>query len=290
MNLWNVPVVPPTIFKFSQISILCQVQDRNIYDVLQSGTFCSCDSVAFCIKIFPNLWRYWRLISRSFHVKTLYISLYLNSVTRRPFISVFICGWLDEKCVFSLGLSHPFYPLPRGAHQHVRPRGHELPHPGVHGDLGVLEEGHCGSAVQGPILYLGLAGQVVCWVNRGHHPVHREKRRQVGRVGGDQDQREEPPDSTWSKQVMSSKWRDGDSSSTTFCLKVDKKFKSLYDEIRLLTDIFFSSPTCYDIRFEAQKYICQWALSARHWTSASLLCGYFSRICVTYFIETHQQW
>ena len=42
----------------------------------------------------------------------------------------------------------------------------------------------------------------------------------------------------------------------TFCLKVDKKLNSLYDGIRLLTDIFFSSPTCYDIRFEAQKYIC----------------------------------
>ena len=126
----------------------------------------------------------------------IFISLYLNSVTRRPFISVFICGRLNEKCVFSLGLPHPLYPLPGGADQHVRPRGHELPHPGVHGDLRVLEEGHGGAAVQGAVLDLGLAGEVIRRVDRGHHPVHCEEGRQVGRVGGDQDQREEPPDPT----------------------------------------------------------------------------------------------
>ena len=75
------------------------------------------------------------------------------------------------------------------------PGRHELPHPGVDGDLGVLQELNGGAAVQGAVLDLSLTGQVVRRVDGGHHPVHGEEGRQVGRVGGDQDEREEPPDS-----------------------------------------------------------------------------------------------
>ena len=72
----------------------------------------------------------------------------------------------------------------------------------------------------------------------------------------------------------------------TFCLKVDKKLKFLYDGIRLLTDIFFSLPL---VMISDLKLSNIFVTEERSWTSASLLCGYFSRICVTYFIETHQQ-
>ena len=78
----------------------------------------------------------------------------------------------------------------------MRPRGHELPHPGVDADLGVLEELDRGAALQSSVLNLSLTGEVVSRVDGGHHPVHREEGGEVGGVGGDEDEGEEPPDST----------------------------------------------------------------------------------------------
>ena len=52
---WKLPVVPPTILKLCQISILSQVQNCDIYDVLHSGAFGCGNSVAFGIKILSHL-------------------------------------------------------------------------------------------------------------------------------------------------------------------------------------------------------------------------------------------
>ena len=83
----------------------------------------------------------------------------------------------------------------------MRSRGHKFPHSRVDGDFRVSQEGHRRPAVQGSVLYLGLAGEVVRGVDGGDHAVHGEEGRQVGRVGGDQDQGEEPPDSTWTSEA-----------------------------------------------------------------------------------------
>ena len=56
-----------------------------------------------------------------------------------------------------------------------------------------LEEGHGGAVLHQPVLYLGLLGQVVGRVDGRLHALHGEEGRQVGRVGGDDDEGEEPP-------------------------------------------------------------------------------------------------
>lgn len=59
-----------------------------------------------------------------------------------------------------------------------------------------LEEGHGGPVFDCPILDFGLLGQVIRRVYGRFHALHSQKGSQVGRVGGDDDQREEPPDAT----------------------------------------------------------------------------------------------
>jgi len=57
-----------------------------------------------------------------------------------------------------------------------------------------LEESHGRSAFDGAVLDFGLFGEVVGRLDRRDHSLHREKRRQVGRVRRDDDESEEPPD------------------------------------------------------------------------------------------------
>ena len=59
---------------------------------------------------------------------------------------------------------------------------------------GYLEEGHGGAVPDGAVLDLGLLGQVVGRVDGRVHPLHGEEGGQVGGVGGDDDEGEEPPD------------------------------------------------------------------------------------------------
>ena len=63
-------------------------------------------------------------------------------------------------------------------------------------DSGILshpEELLGGASFQGSVGDLRLLGQVLCALDGGHHPLHGEEGRQVGRVGGDDDEGEEPP-------------------------------------------------------------------------------------------------
>lgn len=50
-----------------------------------------------------------------------------------------------------------------------------------------LEEGHCGSVSNSPILYLGLLCQIVCWIDGGFHPLHSQEGSQVGSIRWDYD-------------------------------------------------------------------------------------------------------
>ena len=59
-----------------------------------------------------------------------------------------------------------------------------------------LEEGHCGSAPYSTVLDLSLLGQVVSVLDGGRHTLHGEEGGKVGRVGGNYDEGEEPPDTT----------------------------------------------------------------------------------------------
>ena len=61
-------------------------------------------------------------------------------------------------------------------------------------DLGISEECHRGSSLESPVLDVGLTRQVIRLLDGRGHPLHRQEGRQVGRVRGDQDQGEEPPD------------------------------------------------------------------------------------------------
>lgn len=56
------------------------------------------------------------------------------------------------------------------------------------------EESHSGTAVQSSILHCTLRSQVSRALYGQDSPFHREESRQVGRVRGQDDQREEPPD------------------------------------------------------------------------------------------------
>lgn len=57
-----------------------------------------------------------------------------------------------------------------------------------------LEEGHGGPVFDCPILDFGLLGQVIRRVYGRFHALHSQKGSQVGRVGGDDDQGEGPPE------------------------------------------------------------------------------------------------
>ncbi len=50
--------------------------------------------------------------------------------------------------------------------------------------------------MDGPVLDVGLVGQIVRRLNGNLHPLDRQKRRQVGRVGRDDDEGERPPGRT----------------------------------------------------------------------------------------------
>ena len=64
-----------------------------------------------------------------------------------------------------------------------------------------LEESFGTAGVDGSVLYLCLSGQVLGGVDGRQHPLYSEESCQVSGVGGDDDQREEPPhwthDTTW---------------------------------------------------------------------------------------------
>lgn len=55
------------------------------------------------------------------------------------------------------------------------------------------EEGHGGASVDGPVLDVGLVGQVVWRLDGDLHPLHCQEGCQVGCVGGDDDEGEGPP-------------------------------------------------------------------------------------------------
>ena len=57
-----------------------------------------------------------------------------------------------------------------------------------------LEEGHGGSIPHCSVFNPGLLRQVVRRVDGGVHSLHGQEGSQVGRVGGDDDQGKEPPD------------------------------------------------------------------------------------------------
>lgn len=59
-----------------------------------------------------------------------------------------------------------------------------------------LEEGHSSSILHCPVLYFCLLCQVICRVNGGFHPLHRQEGSKVGRVGRDDNEGEEPPYAT----------------------------------------------------------------------------------------------
>lgn len=53
-----------------------------------------------------------------------------------------------------------------------------------------------GPRVQSAVGYLGLFCQVFCAFNRRDHPLDGQESSQVSGVGGDDDQREKPPNAT----------------------------------------------------------------------------------------------
>ena len=56
------------------------------------------------------------------------------------------------------------------------------------------EEGHGGAAEEGAVGNVVLVGQVLGGLDGRGHPLHGEEGGQVGRVRGDDDEGEEPPD------------------------------------------------------------------------------------------------
>ena len=90
---------------------------------------------------------------------------------------------------------HPLYSLSVGVGEHTRVLAlHEAPHLLVGLDLRVPEERHGGSPQHGAVVDVRLVSQVIRILDGRGHPLDRQEGRQVGRVGGDQDQGEEPPD------------------------------------------------------------------------------------------------
>lgn len=56
------------------------------------------------------------------------------------------------------------------------------------------KESHGAASVDSPVLYVGLVSQVVGRLDGNLHPLDGQEGCQVGRVGGDDDEGEEPPD------------------------------------------------------------------------------------------------
>jgi len=56
-----------------------------------------------------------------------------------------------------------------------------------------LEERFAGAGLERAVLDTSLLDEVVCGLDRRQHALDGEKRRQVGRVRRDKDQRKEPP-------------------------------------------------------------------------------------------------
>lgn len=59
-----------------------------------------------------------------------------------------------------------------------------------------LEECHCGTVLHHPIWDFSLFGQVIGWIYGRFHPLHSEKSSQIGCIGGNDDEGEEPPDAS----------------------------------------------------------------------------------------------
>lgn len=55
------------------------------------------------------------------------------------------------------------------------------------------EEGHGAPSVNGPVLDIGLVGQVVWRLDGSLHPLDGQESRQIGRVRRDDDESERPP-------------------------------------------------------------------------------------------------
>jgi hypothetical protein len=68
-----------------------------------------------------------------------------------------------------------------------------LPHAGKQPCSIYLEEGHAGASMNRAILNGSLVSQVIHRLNGHLHALHSQEGCQVGRVGGDDDQRECPP-------------------------------------------------------------------------------------------------
>ena len=56
--------------------------------------------------------------------------------------------------------------------------------------------------MDGAVLDVGLVGQIVRRFDGNLHPLHGQKRRQVGRVGGDDDEGECPPERTTEEEQL----------------------------------------------------------------------------------------
>ena len=63
----------------------------------------------------------------------------------------------------------------------------------LHPNFSHPEELLGGAGIQRAVGDLRLLGQVLGTLDGGHHPLHREEGGQIGRVGGDDDEGEEPP-------------------------------------------------------------------------------------------------
>lgn len=63
------------------------------------------------------------------------------------------------------------------------------------------EEGHGGSSVDGPVLDVGLVGQIVRGLDGNFHPLDGQERSQVRRVRRDDDEGERPPEGTEEQQT-----------------------------------------------------------------------------------------
>ena len=126
---------------------------------------------------------------------------------------------LQRLATLTWRLQHLLHPVSVAGGEHLGLLGlHEGGHPRIRGKLGVLsiiyreyvdvdnskgaplstshthpEECPRGSRLQAAVLDLGLLGEVLGRLDGGLHPLDGEEGGQVGGVGGDHDQGEEPP-------------------------------------------------------------------------------------------------
>ena len=59
-----------------------------------------------------------------------------------------------------------------------------------------LKELHGGASIPQSVLHFSLFGEVVGALDGSDHPLHGEECCQIGGVGGDEDESEEPPDTS----------------------------------------------------------------------------------------------